>query len=83
MPKRILTGKVVRISEKTLSVVVESKRKHPLYNKLIKVCKKYLVHNPENAAFETGVEVDIIECKPISARKHFCVMNTSEVSNGN
>lgn len=79
MPKRILSGKVVRTSDKTVAVLVESHRKHPLYNKKIKVHKKYLVHNPSNIKFDIGHMVSIMECRPISSRKHFCVVEGSGV----
>lgn len=74
MPKRILSGSVVRVSDKTVAVKVESRRQHPLYNKKIKVHKKYLVHNPDNAHFDVNQIIKIIECRPISAKKHFCVL---------
>ena len=79
MPKRILSGKVVRTSDKTIAVLVESRRKHPLYNKKIKVHKKYLVHNPANIKFDIGRMVNIMECRPISSRKHFCIMESKVV----
>ncbi len=81
MPKRILSGNVVRVSDKTVSVVVWSKRRHHLYNKQIKVRTKYLVHNPDNTQFEKDQEIRIIECRPMSARKRFCVLK--EVGSGN
>ncbi len=82
MAKRILSGNVVKTSNKTVSVRVEKKRKHPLYNKLIKYHTKYLVHNPSNVEFAVGQEIKIIECRPMSATKHFCVLEQSAVITG-
>ena len=49
MPKRILSGKVVKKSgDKTISVLVTRQTTHPIYKKLIRVSKKYLAHDSEN-----------------------------------
>ena len=46
MPKRILSGKVVKKSgDKTISVLVTRQTTHPIYKKLIRVSKKYLAHD--------------------------------------
>ena len=49
MPKRILTGKVVKKSgDKTISVLVTRQTTHPVYKKIIRVSKKYLAHDSDN-----------------------------------
>ena len=74
MPKKILSGTVVSDkANKTITVVVERKYAHPLFKKVIKVRKKYNVHD-ENNKFKTGDKVSIIECKPFSKNKKFQVM---------
>ena len=48
MPKRILSGKVVKKSgDKTISVLVTRQTTHPIYKKLIRVSKKYLAHDSD------------------------------------
>ena len=75
MPKKILTGVVVSDKpNKTITVMVERKYSHPLLKKVVKVRKKYNVHD-ENNKFRIGDKVSIIESKPISKNKRFQVMD--------
>ena len=74
MPKKILTGIVVSDKpNKTVTVLVERKYQHPVLKKVIKVRKKYNVHD-ENNKFKNGDKVSIIESKPFSKNKKFQVM---------
>ena len=74
MPKRMLQGVVVSDkSDKTLTVIVERKIRHPLYGKFILQSKKYAVHDPKNT-FKMGDNVRIRECRPISKSKRWEVM---------
>ena len=74
MPKKILTGVVISDKpNKTVTVMVERKYSHPVLKKVIKVKKKYNVHD-ENNMFKTGDKVSIIESKPFSKNKRFQVM---------
>ena len=74
MPKKILTGIVVSDKpDKTITVMVERKYSHPLLKKVIKVRKKYNVHDEKNE-FKNGDKVSIIESKPFSKNKKFQVM---------
>ena len=74
MPKKILTGVVVSDKpNKTITVMVERKYSHPLLKKVVKVKKKYNVHD-ENNKYKTGDKVSIIESKPFSKNKKFQVM---------
>ena len=78
MPKKILTGIVVSDKpNKTITVVVERKYSHPLLKKVVKVKKKYNVHD-ENNRFKTGDKVSIMESKPFSKNKKFQVMENSK-----
>ena len=54
--------------KKTVTVLVERPVKHPLYKKIIKKKKKFLVHD-EYEKCKIGDVVKIIETKPISKRK--------------
>ncbi len=74
MPKRILSGKVVKKSgDKTISVLVTRQTTHPIYKKLIRVSKKYLAHDTENKII-VGDSVRIQETKPISKNKSWEVV---------
>lgn len=69
MPKRILQGKVVsNAAEKTITVLVERRLKHPLYKKFIRRSKKYAAHDELNQC-NVGDIVRIEECRPISKTK--------------
>ncbi|MEP0390688.1 MAG: 30S ribosomal protein S17 [Erythrobacter sp.] len=73
MPKRILTGTVTSDkTDKTVTVLVERKVKHPLYGKIIRRSKKYHAHDETNE-FTVGDIVRIEETKPISKTKTWAV----------
>ena len=68
---RELVGKVVSsVNNKTITVLVETYKKHPLYGKRVKSSKKYAVHDETNKA-KVGDIVRIVETKPISKTKRF------------
>lgn len=73
MPKRILTGTVVSDkTDKTVTVLVERKVKHPLYGKIIRRSKKYHAHDEGNE-YKPGDVVRIEETRPISKTKTWAV----------
>ncbi|MFT5438375.1 MAG: small subunit ribosomal protein S17 [Alphaproteobacteria bacterium] len=77
MPKRILQGVVVSDKgDKTVTVRVERRIKHPLYKKFIRRSKKYAAHDADNQCKEGDV-VRIQECRPISKRKTWEVLAES------
>lgn len=66
-----LVGTVVSAcNNKTITVRVETYKKHPKYGKRVKYSKKYAAHDESNKA-KVGDTVRIVECKPISKTKHF------------
>ena len=74
MPKRVLIGTIVSDKgDKTVTVRVDRRVKHPLYGKIIRRSKKYHAHDADNA-FRTGEQVRIEECKPISKMKSWTVI---------
>ncbi|NMW31771.1 30S ribosomal protein S17 [Altererythrobacter sp. RZ02] len=82
MPKRILIGTVTSDkTDKTVTVKVERKVKHPLYGKIIRRSKKYHAHDEENA-YKMGDTVRIEETKPISKTKTWKVLDTVHASKG-
>jgi len=75
MPRRILQGTVVSTKcDKTISVKVERRFRHPLYQKTVKRSTKYAAHDP-NGKYKEGDEVKIIECRPISKTKTWIVLD--------
>ena len=68
---RELVGKVVSsVNNKTITVLVETYKKHPLYGKRVKSSKKYAVHDESNKA-KVGDVVRIVETRPLSKTKRF------------
>lgn len=73
MPKRILIGTVTSDkTDKTVTVLVERKVKHPLYGKIIRRSKKYHAHDEKNE-YTLGDIVRIEETKPMSKTKTWAV----------
>ena len=69
--RKVLTGTVVSDKmDKTITVLVETYKNHPLYHKRVKYSKKYKAHD-ENGVAGIGDTVKIIETRPLSATKHF------------
>ena len=76
--KRTLTGTVVSDKmDKTVTVLVERKTKHPLLGKVLRVSKKYHAHD-ENNEFHEGDLVSIEECRPIAKTKSWRVTKLVE-----
>lgn len=74
MPKRILQGTVVSDAcDKTVSVLVERRVKHPVFKKFVRKSKRFLAHDEANSC-KVGDIVRIEECRPISKRKTWTVV---------
>jgi len=75
---RMLTGKVVSDKmDKTVTVLVERRVKHPMYGKVIRMSKKYHAHDASNDCHE-GDTVEIAECRPLSKTKTWTVSRVVE-----
>ena len=75
---RKLTGRVVSDNlDKTVTVLVERKVKHPLYGKFVSRSKKYHAHDEKNE-FHPGDLVLIEETRPISKTKAWKVVELIE-----
>jgi small subunit ribosomal protein S17 len=75
--KRTLIGKVVSDKmDKTVTVLVERRVKHPLYGKIVVRSNKYHAHDEANQAKE-GDTVEIQEGRPISKTKAWTVTKTT------
>ena len=67
--QRTEIGRVSSTSmQRTATVVVERRVKHPVYGKYIRRSKKYHVHD-EDDRLKVGDMVQIRECRPISKTK--------------
>lgn len=74
---KIFTGIVTSAKlQKTVTVKVERLLQHPKYKKLIKVTKKFLVH--DDLGVKEGDTVSIQETRPMSARKHFKIVEKAK-----
>jgi len=62
---------------KTISVIVERKVKHPIYGKYMIKSSKILVHDEENKC-NTGDKVRVMETKPLSKRKRWRLIKLIE-----
>ena len=69
--RKVYRGTVVSDAmDKTITVVVETKKTHPLYGKRVKYSKKFKAHDEKNEA-HVGDRVEIMETRPLSATKRF------------
>ena len=76
--RKVYTGRVVSDKmDKTITVVVETHKKHPLYGKRVKYSKKFKAHDEQNSA-KTGDIVRIMETRPLSATKRFRLVEVVE-----
>jgi len=76
--RRRLTGRVVSDKmDKTVTVLVERRVPHPLYNKFVGRSKKYHAHDEKNE-YHTGDLVLIEECRPVAKTKAWRVVRLVE-----
>ena len=74
---RILTGIVTsNKADKTVTVKIERKVKHPLYGKVIKRATKVHAHDENNTA-SIGDIVSVKECRPLSKTKTWTLVSDS------
>ena len=72
------SGKVVSSSrDKTITVLIERKVKHPMYKKILRRSSKIHAHD-ENNESGTGDLVTIQECRPLSKSKSWKLVNVIE-----
>lgn len=70
MAKSIIGVVTSSKADKTIVVTVATRKTHPLYRKQYTVSRKFMAHDEKNEA-QNGDKVEIVECRPISARKRF------------
>lgn len=78
--RKVYQGRVVSDKmDKTITVVVETYKTHPTYGKRVKYSKKFKAHDENNSA-KMGDIVRIMETRPLSATKHFRLLEIVEES---
>ena len=76
--KRTLVGRVVSNKmDKTVTVLVERKVKHPVYGKYVVRSTRFHAHDESNALHEGDV-VEIVETRPLSKTKAWAVARRIE-----
>ena len=69
--RKVYRGTVVSDKmDKTITIIVETKKTHPLYGKRVKYSMKFKAHD-ENKVARIGDRVEIMETRPLSATKRF------------
>ena len=81
--RKVYQGRVVSDKmDKTITVLVETRKTHPKYGKRVKYSKKYKAHDEENRAKEGDI-VRIMETRPLSATKRFRLLEIVEEAGRN
>jgi small subunit ribosomal protein S17 len=76
--RKVYSGRVVSDKmDKTITVLVETYKMHPLYGKRVKYSKKFKAHDEQNEA-KVGDIVRIMETRPLSATKRFRLIEVVE-----
>ena len=63
--------------DKSISVKVERRMKHPMYGKFVKKSNKFMAHDEKNEC-NIGDKVRIMETRPLSARKRWRLVEILE-----
>ena len=80
--RKVYRGRVISDKmDKTVTVAVDTMKKHPLYGKRVKYTKKFKAHDEKNVARE-GDLVEIMETRPLSKTKRFRLVQIVEKARG-
>ena len=63
--------------DKSITVLVERKLRHPIYGKFVKLTKKIMAHDEKNEC-NVGDSVRIMETRPLSKRKRWRLVEILE-----
>jgi small subunit ribosomal protein S17 len=76
--RKTRTGQVVSNKmEKSVTVAIERKVKHPIYGKFVKTTTKFMAHDEKNEC-NIGDTVSIMEIRPLSKNKRWRVVEILE-----
>lgn len=70
---RVVSNKM----NKSITVLVEGKVKHPIYGKFVNKSKKFVAHDEKDEC-NIGDTVKIMECRPLSKRKRWRLIDIIE-----
>ena len=75
---RTLQGRVVSDKmDKTITVMIERRVKHPIYGKFVKRSTKLHAHDEQNEC-QIGDTVSVRECRPLSKSKTWMLVSVDE-----
>jgi small subunit ribosomal protein S17 len=75
---RTLSGRVISDKmDKTITVLIERRVKHPVYGKIVSKSTKIKAHDEENTC-RMGDVVTIAETRPLSKTKSWTLVNIDE-----
>lgn len=78
---RTINGRVISDKmDKTITVLIERKVKHPVYGKFIKRSTKLFAHDQDNQCKEGDI-VSLTSCRPMSKNKKFKLVEIVEKAN--
>ena len=76
--KKTRIGVVASVSmDKSITVTIERKLRHPIYGKFVKKSKKFMAHDESNDC-NVGDTVKIMETRPLSKRKRWRLVEILE-----
>lgn len=76
--RKVLTGRVVSDKmDKSITVVVERRKMHPTYGRIISLSSKFMAHDEQNEAHQ-GDLVEIMETRPLSKLKRWRLVRIVE-----
>ena len=79
---RTVSGIVVSDAmDKTITVRVERRVKHPVYGKFMRRSTKLHAHDEENSC-NVGDQVTVVECRPLSKTKTWTLQSIDERAGG-
>lgn len=70
---------VAKNNDKTITVLVSTKRNHALYAKRVGYSKKYYAHDEKNEA-KVGDTVTIMACRPVSKMKRWRLVSIDQLA---
>lgn len=76
--RKVFIGKVISNKmDKSITVAVERRLRHPLYGKFVKKTTKFMAHDEENTC-SIGDTVRIMEVRPLSRHKRWRLVEVVE-----
>ncbi|HMT18732.1 MAG TPA: 30S ribosomal protein S17 [Candidatus Saccharibacteria bacterium] len=77
MARSIIGTVVSDKADKTIVLMTTERHTHPIYKKQFSRTKKYIAHDEKNEA-KVGDKVEVVETRPISARKRLNLVRVIE-----